>query len=82
MEDETMAEATAKSDPGRAGSRGRDQQQDRVRNRDPGQGIVSDDRGQDQPADKRRAQQDSGLRAQKDAAQQSTPSPGQPAHGE
>jgi len=77
-----MTEATAKSDPGGAALRGRDKQQDRLRNRDPGQGIVPDDRGQDQPADKRRAGQDSGLRAQKEAAQQSTPSPGHPAHGE
>lgn len=77
-----MAEATAKSDPRGAGVRGRDKQQDNLANRDPGQGIVPDDRGQDQPADKRRAEQDSGLRAQKDAAQQQTPSPGQPAHGE
>jgi hypothetical protein len=97
MEDKTMTKATAKSDPGGAGLRGRDRQQDRLRDRDPGQGIVPDDRGQDQPADKRRARQDSGLRAQKDkrrarqdsglraqkeAAQQTTPSPGQPAHGE
>jgi hypothetical protein len=82
MEDRSMTQATAKSDAGGTGLRARDKQQDRLRNRDPGQGIVSDDRGQDQPADKRRAVQDSGLRAQKDAAQQETPSPGQPAHGE
>jgi hypothetical protein len=77
-----MRRATGKSERGGAGLRGRDKLQDELRNRDPGQGIVPDDRGQDQPADKRRAEQDSGLRAQKDAAQQTTPSPGQPAHGE
>ena len=71
-----------KSDAGSTRLRGRDKQQENLKDRDPGQGIVSDDRGQDQPADKRRAEQNSGLRAQKDAAQQETPSPGQPAHGE
>ncbi len=77
-----MARSRAKSDAGGPGLRGRDKQQENLKDQDPGQGIVPDDRGQDQPADKRRAEQDSGLRAQKDAAQQTTPSPGQPAHGE
>ena len=46
------------------------------------QGIVRDKRGQDQPADKERAQRDSGLKSQKDAAQEQPQSPGQPSHGE
>jgi hypothetical protein len=75
-----MTRSTANSDAGGTGLRGRDQED--LKDRDPGQGIVPDDRGQDQPADKHRAEQNSGLRAQKDAAQQQTPSPGQPAHGE
>jgi len=47
-----------------------------------GQGIVRDERGQDQPKDKARAQQTAGLKAQKEAAQTQPPSPGEPAGGE
>jgi hypothetical protein len=47
-----------------------------------GQGLVRDERGQDQPADKERAQRTSGLKAQKDAAETQQQSPGQPAGGE
>lgn len=47
-----------------------------------GQGIVRDERGQDQPKDKARAQQSAGLKAQKEAAQTQPPSPGEPAGGE
>jgi hypothetical protein len=75
-------EATTKSAPAGEGLRTRDEQQERLKKRDPGQGIVPDDRGQDQPVDKRRAERDSGLREQWEAARQSPPSPGQPAHGE
>jgi hypothetical protein len=68
------------------GLRGRDKRQEKrqekLQDQHAGQGVIRDNRGQDQPADKRRAQQDSGLRAQKDSAEQNTPSPGQPAHGE
>ena len=44
-----------------------------------GQGVVRDERGQDQPADKARAQQTAGLKSQKEAAQTQPPSPGEPA---
>ncbi len=44
-------------------------------------GIVKDGLGQDQPEDKKRAQQ-SGLKEQKDAAKQQPQSPGEPAGGE
>jgi hypothetical protein len=78
-----------KSEPG-AGLRGRDKQQEGLRDRDKGQGIVRDERGQEQPADKRRAQQSNpaqrstGLRAQKEAAEDegNIPTPGEPARGE
>jgi hypothetical protein len=46
------------------------------------QGIVRDERGQDQPKDKARAQQSAGLKSQKEAAQTQPPSPGEPAGGE
>jgi hypothetical protein len=46
------------------------------------QGIVRDERGQDQPMDKVRAQQTVGLKSQKEAAQTQPPSPGEPAGGE
>jgi hypothetical protein len=49
---------------------------------DRGQGVARDERGQDQPTDRQRAQQTSGLKAQKDAAQTQPQSPGQPAGGE
>ena len=45
------------------------------------QGIVKDERGQDQPKDKKRAQQ-SGLKEQREAAENQPPSPGEPAKGE
>ena len=65
-----------------AGLSGLDKQREGLREPDKGQGIVSDERGQEQPADKKRAQQSAGLRAQKDAAQERVPSPGEPAGGE
>ena len=45
------------------------------------QGIVQDERGQDQPKDKKRAQQP-GLKEQREAAETQPSSPGQPANGE
>jgi hypothetical protein len=44
-------------------------------------GIVQDDRGQDQPKDKQTAQK-AGLEEQKEAAAQQVESPGEPAGGE
>jgi len=44
-------------------------------------GIVQDERGQDQPKDKKRAQQP-GLKEQRDAAESQPESPGEPAGGE
>jgi len=44
-------------------------------------GVVRDERGQDQPKDKDRAQQ-AGLREQKEAAEQQSQWPGEPAKGE
>jgi hypothetical protein len=41
-------------------------------------GIVQDDRGQDQPTDKKRAQQP-GLKEQKEAAERQPETPGEPA---
>jgi hypothetical protein len=46
------------------------------------QGIVRDERGQDQPKDKERAQQTPGQKAQKDAAHSQPQSPGEPAGSE
>ena len=42
------------------------------------QGIVHDERGQDQPKDKERAQ-NAGLKEQREAAERGPPSPGEPA---
>ena len=50
--------------------------------KDKSQGIARDHRGEDQPMDKERAQRDSGLRSQKEAAQTQPQSPGEPAGGE
>jgi hypothetical protein len=47
-----------------------------------GHGIVQNERGEDQPKDKERAQRDSGLKSQKEAARTQTQSPGEPAGGE
>ena len=47
-----------------------------------GHGVHRDLRGEDQPADKSRAQQTAGEQAQRDAALDQPPSPGQPARGE
>jgi hypothetical protein len=47
-----------------------------------GHGVVRDERGQDQPKDKSRAQETPGQKAQKDAAQSEPQSPGEPAGGE
>lgn len=44
-------------------------------------GIVEDEKGQEQPADKKRAQQ-AGLKEQKEAAKTQPQSPGEPAGGE
>jgi hypothetical protein len=46
------------------------------------QGIARDSRGQEQPKDKGRAQQSSGEDAQRQAAREQPPSPGEPAGGE
>ena len=46
------------------------------------QGIARDSRGQEQPKDKGRAQQSSGEDAQRKAALDQPPSPGEPAGGE
>ena len=74
---------TQKSNVADAGRRGGDKQQEKLRHQDKGQGVVRDDRGQEQPAGKRRAQQNAGLRAQKEsAADKDIPSPGEPARGE
>ena len=62
--------------------RGHDKQQGDLTDQPGGQGTVRDQRGQDQPKDKERAQRTSGLKEQKDAAQQQPESPGQPAGGE
>ena len=43
------------------GLRGADKQQDRLRDQSTHQGVVQDERGQDQPKDKERAQQDARL---------------------
>ncbi len=64
------------------GLRGKDKQQGDLQDQPGGQGIVRDQRGQDQPTDKDRAQRTSGLQSQKDAAQTQPQSPGQPAGGE
>jgi hypothetical protein len=44
-------------------------------------GVIQDDRGQDQPKNKNAAQK-LGLKEQKDAAEQEVESPGEPAGGE
>jgi hypothetical protein len=64
------------------GLRGRDKQQGALRDEDTGQDVVRNDRGEDQPKDKERAQQHPGLREQKDAALNRPQSPGEPAGGE
>ena len=64
------------------GRGGRDKQQGDLTGQSGGQGIVRDERGEDQPTDKERAQRTSGLKEQKDAAQTPPQSPGQPAGGE
>jgi hypothetical protein len=45
-------------------------------------GIVRDERGQDQPKDKDRAQKNSGLKQQREAAEHQPQAPGEPAGGE
>jgi hypothetical protein len=45
------------------------------------QGICQDERGQDQPKDKKRSQQP-GLKEQREAAETQPQSPGEPAKGE
>jgi hypothetical protein len=45
------------------------------------QGIVKDERGQDQPKDKKRAQH-SGLKEQRESVENQPQSPGEPAKGE
>ena len=57
-------------------------EQDKVTPGRNGQGIVRNQRGEDQPNDKERAQRDAGLKSQKEAAQTQTQSPGEPAGGE
>jgi hypothetical protein len=71
--------------PGERPAPGKDRPPER-----PSQGIDRDLRGEDQPADKSRAQQTSktrqrssdGLKAQRDAAEQQPQSPGEPASHE
>ena len=79
-----MAQTSTKSSEPNMRARSRDKRHDDLREQDKGQGVVRDDRGQEQPADKRRAQQNAGLRAQKEAAESEddVPSPGEPARGE
>lgn len=55
---------------------------DPARGRDHDQGIARDSLGQEQPKDKSRAQQSPGEKAQRDAARDQPPSPGEPAGGE
>jgi hypothetical protein len=64
------------------GLRGRDKQPGDLTDQGSGQGVVRDERGQDQPKDKERAQRTPGQKAQQDAAQTQPPYPGQPAGGE
>lgn len=64
------------------GLRGHDKPQSDLTDQPDRQGIVRDERGQDQPKDRERAQRTSGLKEQKDAAQPQPQSPGQPAGGE
>jgi hypothetical protein len=66
----------------KSGQSDNDKRQADLTKQDRGQGVARDERGQDQPADRQRAQQTSGLKAQKDAAQTQPQSPGQPAGGE
>jgi hypothetical protein len=65
----------------KSGQSDNDKQSDLTKH-DLGQGVARDERGQDQQTDRQRAQQPSGLKAQKDAAQTQPQSPGQPAGGE
>jgi hypothetical protein len=64
------------------GLRGHDKQQGDLTDQPDRQGIVRNERGEDQPKDKERAQRTSGLKEQKDVAQTQPQSPGQPAGGE
>jgi hypothetical protein len=64
------------------GLRGHDKQQGDLTDQPGGQGIVRDQRGEDQPKDKELAQRPSGQKEEKDAAQTQPQSPGQPAGGE
>jgi hypothetical protein len=66
----------------KGGLRGHDKQQGDFTDQPSRQGIVRDQRGEDQPKDKKRAQRTAGLKSQKDAAQSQPQSPGQPAGGE
>jgi len=59
QQEQTMTPKPA-TQPKSGGLRGRDKQQDTLRDQDSGQGIVRNERGEDQPKDKARAQQDSG----------------------
>src|SRR6187402_1773138 len=80
-QESTMAQNLATHQRKR-GLRGRDKQQSDLTDQTSGQGIVRDQRGQDQPKDRKRAQRSAGLQAQQDAAQTQPQSPGQPARGE
>lgn len=66
----------------KSGLRGDDKQQGDLTDQTSGQGIVRDQRGQDQPKDTDRAQRSSGQKAQQDAAKTQPLFPGQPAGGE
>jgi hypothetical protein len=80
-QESTMAQNLATHQRKR-GLRGRDKQQSDLTDQTSGQGIGRDQRGQDQPKDRKRAQRSAGLQAQQDAAQTQPQSPGQPARGE
>jgi hypothetical protein len=65
----------------KGGLRGPDKAQDALTDAHSGQGVVRDDRGQEQPKDRDAARR-AGQSAQKDAAKTQPQSPGQPAGGE
>jgi hypothetical protein len=77
----TMAQNSATHER-KGGLRGHDKQQGDLTDQTGGRGIVRDQRGQDQPKDRERAQRNPGQKAQQDAAQTQPQSPDQPARGE
>ena len=84
-----MASTDAENSKAAARLRGRDKQQDEgPLDREKREGVIRGDSGQARPVDRPRAQgngeagQNAGLRAQKEAAEDKLPSPGEPAGGE